>query len=394
MSGPLFGVKVLEFAGIGPGPFCGMMLADMGAEVLRLERFGGRTVRMVPDRYDVPSRGRRSVAIDLKVTGAAELVLELVRRSHVLIEGYRPGVCERLGIGPAPCLAANPRLVYTRITGWGQEGPRAHLGGHDINYIAATGALSAIGERGRKPMPPLNLLGDFGGGGMLAVVGTLAALVEVERHGRGQVVDAAMIDGVSSLLATTYGYAGAGVLSPERESNFTDGGAPFYRTYLCADGGYVAVGAVEGVFFSRLVQTLGVPVRPEDQQDKTRWPEMSLLIGEVFATKTRDEWAEVFSEVDACVSPVLSFTEAAADEQVAARATLINRDGFTQPAPSPRFGATPSGLGRPPRSPGADTSSALMEWGVPADEVERLLKEGVVIAAETRSSDAEGKEGA
>jgi alpha-methylacyl-CoA racemase len=388
-GGPLAGIRALEVAGLGPTPFTGMMLADMGADVLRLERPTGRTIRFVPDRYDVPSRGRRSVAIDLKAAGAAELVLALVRHSDVLIEGYRPGVCERLGIGPAPCLAANPRLVYTRITGWGQDGPRAHLGGHDINYIAATGALSAIGERDRKPMPPLNLLGDFGGGGMLAVVGTLAALVEVERHGRGQVVDAAMIDGVSSLLATTYGYASAGVLSPERESNFTDGGAPFYRTYACAGGGYVAVGAVEAVFFTRLVQTLGVPIRPEDQQDKARWPEMSQLIGEVFATRTRDEWAAVFSEVDACVSPVLSFTEAAADEQVAARATLITRDGVTQPAPSPRFGATPSELGRPPRSPGADSASALIEWGVPPDEVERLLKAGVVIAAaDTDSSGA------
>jgi alpha-methylacyl-CoA racemase len=395
-GGPLAGIRVLEIAGLGPTPFTGMMLADMGADVLRLERPTGRTIRFVPDAYDVPSRGRRSVAIDLKADGAAELVLDLVRRSDVLIEGYRPGVCERLGIGPEPCLAVNPRLVYTRITGWGQDGPRAHLGGHDINYIAVTGALGAIGERGRKPVPPLNLLGDFGGGGMLAVTGTLAALVEVQRHGRGQVVDAAMIDGVSSLLATTYGYASAGVLSAERESNYTDGGAPFYRTYECSDGGYVAVGAVETVFFTRLVQTLGVAVRPEDQRDKAQWAQQSQLIGAAFAARSRDEWAAVFTEVDACVSPVLTFREAAADEQVAARATLITRDGVTQPAPAPRFGGSAASLGRPPRSPGADTTGALMEWGVPAEEVGRLLTAGVVLHPAGRSdsegSDADGKE--
>ena len=385
-SGPLDGIRVIEIAGLGPTPFCCMMLADMGAEVLRLERFGGRTVRMVPDRYDVPSRGRRSVAIDLKAPGAAGLVLDLVRHADVFVEGYRPGVCERLGIGPEPCLAVNPRLVYTRITGWGQDGPRAHLGGHDINYIAVSGALGLIGERGRKPVPPLNLLGDFGGGGMLAVTGTLAALLEASRHGRGQVVDAAMVDGVSSLLATTHGYASAGALEPERESNFTDGGAPYYTTYQCADGGYVAVGAVEPVFFARLTQTLGVPCEPGDQGDRDKWPELTKQIAAVFATRTRDEWAQVFSEVDACVSPVLTMGEAAADGQIAARQTLVTRDGVTQPAPAPRFATTPAEMGPPTRQPGADTVAALADWGVPAAAVARLVEAQVVRAAQAEAA--------
>jgi alpha-methylacyl-CoA racemase len=378
-GGPLDGIRVLELAGLGPTPFACMMLADMGADVLRLERPTGRTIRMVPDSYDVPARGRQSVAINLKAPGAADLVLDLAQRGDVLVEGFRPGVCERLGIGPKPCLAANPRLVYTRITGWGQDGPRAHLGGHDINYIAVTGALSTIGERGRKPVPPLNLLGDFGGGGMLAVVGVLAALIEVQRHGRGQVVDAAMIDGVSSLLATTHGYASAGVLAAERGSNFTDGGAPYYTTYRCADGGYVAVGAVEPAFFARLVATLGVPVDPADQMDRAQWAQMTDLIGDAFAARTRDEWAAVFSEVDACVSPVLTMGEAASEGQVAARQTLVTRDGVTQPAPAPRFAATPTSIGRPPRPAGADTVEGLTRWGVPAQEVARLLAAGVVL---------------
>lgn len=376
---------MLEVAGLGPTPFACMMLADMGAEVLRLERPSGRTVRIVPDRYDVPSRGRRSVAIDLKAPGAADLVLVLARQSDVLVEGFRPGVCERLGIGPEPCLAANPRLVYTRITGWGQEGPRAHLGGHDINYIAVSGALAAIGERGRKPVPPLNLLGDFGGGGMLAVVGTLAALLEAVRHGRGQVVDAAMIDGVSSLLATTHGYASAGVFSDQRESNFTDGGAPYYTTYRCADGRYVAVGAVEPVFFARLVAVLGVSASAADQRDRGKWPQLKKQIGDAFAIRTRDEWAEVFSEVDACVSPVLTIDEAAADRQIASRQTLVTRDGVTQPASAPRFAATPTSIGSPPLEPGSDTVAALTEWGVPASEVTRLLHVQVVHGPLTRT---------
>jgi alpha-methylacyl-CoA racemase len=377
-EGPLKGVRVLELAGLGPVPFTGMVLADLGAHVLRLERPTGRSIRLVDDRFDVVGRGRSSVAIDLKTEGAADLVGSLATRADVFIEGFRPGVCERLGVGPDALLAANPALVYARITGWGQDGPRARLGGHDINYIAVTGALAAIGERGRRPMPPINLVGDFGGGGMFALTGILAALVSAGTTGVGQVVDVAMVDGVSTLLATAHGYRGAGATSDERESNFMDGGSPHYRTYECADGGYVAVGAVEPVFFRALVETLGVDVTVEDQLERSKWPHIAAELASAFKARTRDEWAAVFGEVDACVSPVLTLAEAAGDPQVAARSTLVDRDGVTQPATAPRFSRTPGTEGRPPRRAGADTRDALVEWGVSADEVERLLERGTV----------------
>jgi alpha-methylacyl-CoA racemase len=361
-----------------------MLLADMGADVLRLERPSGRSVRLVPDRFDVTARGRRSVAIDLKAPGSAELVAELAKSAEVLIEGFRPGVCERLGIGPTQLLSANPALVYARITGWGQTGPRAHLGGHDINYIAVAGALAAIGERGRRPMPPLNLVGDFGGGGMFAVTGILAALLSARATGKGQVVDVAMLDGVGTLLATAHGYRSAGATTDERESNFMDGGSPHYRTYTCADGGYVAVGAVEPVFFANLVRALGVDVDPAEQLDRTKWPDIAAKLAAAFATRTRDEWAAVFSEVDACVTPVLGLAEAAADPQVAARQALVDVDGVRQPAPAPRFLATPSAIGGPPRPAGSDTRAALADWGIGAVEIDRLLATGVVTAAGDR----------
>jgi len=381
-DGPLAGVRVLELAGLGPVPFAGMVLADLGAEVLRLERPTGRSVRLVDDRFDVVGRGRSSVALDMKAPGAAELVASLATSADVFLEGFRPGVCERLGIGPDALLAANPALVYARITGWGQEGPRARLGGHDINYIAVTGALAAIGERGRRPMPPLNLLGDFGGGGMFAVTGILAALISAQQSGAGQVVDVAMVDGVSTLLATAYGYRSAGATSDERESNFMDGGSPHYRTYECAGGGYVAVGAVEPVFFRALVETLGVDVAVEDQLDRVQWPRITAQLEAAFLTRTRDEWTTVFARIDACVSPVLTFAEAATDPQVSARATLVQRDGVTQPAPAPRFSVTPGQLGRPPRSAGSDTRTALSHWGVADAIVEALLASGTI--AQTR----------
>ena len=379
--GPLAGVRVVELGGQGPVPFAGMVLSDLGAEVLRLERPTGRTVKLVDPRFDVVARGRRSVAMDLKAAGATALVLNLVRSADVFLEGFRPGVCERLGIGPDACLAANQHLVYARITGWGQDGPRSQLGGHDINYVAVTGALHAIGERNGPPVPPLNLVGDFGGGGMSAIVGVLAALHTVSRGGPGQVVDVSMAEGVATLLATTYGYQSAGALSPERESNFVDGGSPHYRTYRCADGRYVAVGAVEPVFFARLVEALEVDVDPADQHDRSRWPAIRAAFEDAFATRTRDEWAALFSEVDACVSPVLSFAEASTDAQLQARDALLERDGVVQPAPSPRFSATPGLPGQPPRAPGSDTRQALADWGVPANEVEHLLEVGVVSQA-------------
>ena len=335
----------------------------------------------VDDRFDVVARGRSSVAIDLKAEGAAALVRSLVRQADVFLEGFRPGVCERLGIGPDTLLSANGALVYARITGWGQEGPRARLGGHDINYIAVTGALAAIGERGRHPVPPLNLVGDFGGGGMLALSGILAALISARTSGIGQVVDVAMVDGVSSLLATAYGYRSAGATSDERESNFMDGGSPHYRTYECAEGGHVAVGAVEPVFFRALVETLGVDVTPEDQLDRTQWPRIRDELAAAFRTRTREQWAEIFADVDACVSPVLTLAEAAQDPQVRARETLVERDGVVQPSVAPRFSRTPGRMGGPPRPTGADTREALVGWGVAAEEVERLLKTGTLTQA-------------
>jgi len=378
MTGPLQGLRVLEMAGQGPVPFAGMMFADLGAEVVRLERPSGRTVKLAPPGFDVVARGRRTVAIDMKADGAADLVLDLVRSAGVFLEGFRPGVCERLGVGPEPCLAANPRLVYARVTGWGQGGPRAMSGGHDINYIAVTGALAAIGEKGRRPVPPLNLVGDFGGGGMSALVGILAALHGVSRGLPGQVVDVSMAEGVNTLLATAHGYHGAGVLVDERESNFVDGGAPHYRTYECADGQFVAVGAVEPQFFRQLVATLEVDVDPAVQQDRTHWPEITGKLAEAFLRRTREEWAEIFADVDACVSPVLSLGEARTDPQLAARGAIEVRDGVPQPAPSPRFSVTPGRIGDPPRPPGSDTRAALADWGIAGDRVEDLLRGGVV----------------
>ncbi|SOD71761.1 alpha-methylacyl-CoA racemase [Jatrophihabitans sp. GAS493] len=387
MPGPLAGVRVLELAGQGGVPFAGMALADMGAEVLRLERPSGRAVKLVPPQFDVVGRGRRSVAIDLKADGAADLVLQLVTTADVLLEGFRPGVTERLGLGPDECLAANPSLVYARVTGWGQRGPRALLGGHDINYIAVTGALAAIGERDRRPVPPLNLVGDFAGGGLSALVGILAALHSVTTGGAGQVVDVAMLDGVSSLLSTAYGYRSAGATSDDRESNFVDGGSPHYRTYECRDGGYVAVGAVEPVFFARLIETLGVDVDPSDQLDRSRWAAITEALAAAFMTRDRDEWAEIFGDVDACVTPVLSLVEAQQDRQVRARDILIERAGVIQPAPSPRFSATPSAAGLPPRVPGEDTVEALLDWGVPRERIDGLLAGGVLRDASAHRSD-------
>jgi alpha-methylacyl-CoA racemase len=370
-GGPLAGLRVLELAGLGPAPYACMLLADMGAEVLRVDRPGGAS-------YEVIDRGRRSVSIDLKKPGAAELVLRLADRADVLVEGFRPGVAERLGVGPDVCLERNPRLVYARMTGWGQQGPLAPRVGHDINYAALTGALAAIGEPGRKPVPPLNLVADFGGGSMFLVTGVLAALVERATSGRGQVVDAAMVDGVTSLLSMTYGFRAAGSWRDERGSNLLDGGAPFYDTYRCADGGYVAVGALEPQFWAVVVATLGLQDLPE-QYDAARWPELRARLTEAFAARTRDEWAEVFADLDACVSPVLALGEAAGHPHVRARGTVVEVDGVPQPAPAPRFSRTPSAVTTGKRRPGQDTRDALQDWGVPAGEVAQLEGAGVVV---------------
>ena len=374
MAGPLHGVRVLELAGIGPAPFACMLLADLGADVLRLDR--AQAVGLQVSGPDVLARGRRSVALDLKAAGAADLVLQLVEHADVLVEGYRPGVAERLGIGPEPCLARNPRLVYGRMTGWGQDGPWASYVGHDINYAGLAGAIAAVGEPGRKPVPPLNLVADFGGGAMFLVSGVLAALVERGTSGRGQVVDAAMVDGVTSMMAMFYGLRAGGMWRDERGSNLLDGGAPFYDTYACADGEHMAVGALEPQFFAALRETLGLDL-PE-QWDVAAWPRMREQLTEAFLTRSRDEWAAVFEGVPACVTPVLRLAEAADHPHLAARAATVEVDGVAQPAPAPRFSRTPAAEPTPPRPAGADTRAALADWGVEPAALDSLLATGVV----------------
>jgi alpha-methylacyl-CoA racemase len=377
--GPLAGIKVIELAGIGPAPFACMMLSDLGAEVLRLERPGGGASAIL-GRYDVLARGRRSVAIDLKAPGAAALVLELVASADVLIEAFRPGVAERLGVGPDECLAANPRLVYARMTGWGQDGPLAARAGHDIDYAAIAGAIGAIGEPGRKPVPPLNLVADFGGGAMFCVTGVLAALLERATSGLGQVIDVAMVDGVSSLLAMAHGHRSAGMMSDDRGSNLLDGGAPFYDTYRCADGEYVAVGALEPQFFAAVARVLDIPDLPT-QADVASRPRMRELFMAAFASRTRAEWIEAFDGVDACVSPVWRLGETSADPHLRARGTLLDIDDVVQPAVAPRFSRTPGQVGVPPRPAGADTTEALRDWGISAAAIDAHLTAGTVVQA-------------
>ena len=377
MTGPLHGVRVVELAGLGPAPYACMLLADLGADVLRVDRPAGAA--LLPNQ-DVTARGRRSVAVDLKKPGAAEVVLRLVDQADVLVEGLRPGVAERLGVGPEVCLERNPRLVYGRMTGWGQDGPLSARVGHDINYASITGALAAIGEPGRKPVPPLNLVADFGGGSMFLVTGVLAALLERATSGRGQVVDAAMVDGVSSLLAMTYGFRAAGGWTDERGSNLLDGGAPFYDTYACSDGEYVAVGALEPQFWAVVVQTLELEDLPA-QYDRAGWPVLRQRLSAAFATRTRDEWAEVFAGLDACVSPVLSLGEAPQHPHLAARSAVVEVEGVLQPAPAPRFSRTPGSTGAPARGAGADSREGLQAWGFTPAELASLEQDGVVVQA-------------
>lgn len=347
MTGPLAGIRVVELGGIGPGPHAGMVLADLGADVVRVRRPGG--LAMPAEDVDLLHRGKR--VVDLDVKRRPDLLLDLVGRADVLLDGFRPGTCERLGIGPDECAAINPRLIFARITGWGQDGPVAATAGHDINYLSRTGALSAIGYRDRPPVAPLNLVADFGGGSMLALLGIVAALYEREHSGRGQVVDAAMVDGVSLLVQVMWTMKATGSLRDERESFLLDGGAPFYRTYATADGGHVAVGAIEPQFFAQLLTGLGLSAEQVgDQYDRAGYPRMRALFTERFAGRTRDEWTAVFAGTDACVTPVLTWREAAADEHLRARATIVDLDGVDQAAPAPRFSRTPAGVpGRPPQ---------------------------------------------
>lgn len=369
MPGPLTGLRVLEIAGIGPGPFCCMMLADLGAEVLRIDRPGG------PPGHpsDVVGRGRRSVALDLKQTPAIDAALRLVERADVLVEGFRPGVMERLGLGPGACHARNPRLVYGRMTGWGQDGPLATVAGHDITYIALTGALWSMGRAGQRPVPPLNLVGDFGGGGMLLAYGIMAALFEANRSGRGQVVDAAMTDGSATLMGAFFGQFAQGRWANARESNTLDGACPYYDTYECADGKYVAVGALEPQFFALLLKGLGLdPERFADRTDNARWPAIKAEFTAIFLTQPRDHWAALFDGTDACVAPVLDLEEAPRHPHNVARGTFFARGKGMQPAPSPRFSRTPPAQPGPPLRRSADADAALADWGFSPAEIATL----------------------
>ncbi|MFI6876923.1 CaiB/BaiF CoA transferase family protein [Streptomyces sp. NPDC050400] len=363
-GGPLAGVRVVELAGIGPGPFAAMLLADLGADVVRVDRPGGAGLAIDP-AYDITNRNKRSVIVDLKAADGAERVLRLVERADVLIEGYRPGVAERLGVGPETCHARNPKLVYGRMTGWGQQGPLAQRAGHDIGYIALTGTLGMIGRPDEPPTVPANLVGDYAGGSLYLVVGILAALHHARDTGAGQVVDAAIVDGASHLAAMIHGMLAAGGWQDRRGANLLDGGCPFYGTYETADGQYMAVGALEQQFYDEFIGLMGLADSAPARKDLARWGELRDAVAARFKDRTRDEWTAVFEGSDACVAPVLSLREAPAHPHLAARGTFVDHGGITQPAPAPRFSGTPTAVRSGPAQPGADTADVARDWAVP-----------------------------
>ncbi len=387
-SGPLSGIKIIELAGIGPAPFTCMMLADAGAQVLRLERAPAGAVEAGEEfaksgagsYWDLLNRSRSSVGIDLKNPDALELVFGLVEQADGLIEGFRPGVAERLGVGPEDCFARNKRLVYGRMTGWGQDGPMASMAGHDIDYIAIGGALWSLGRADSAPVPPLNLVGDFGGGGMLLAFGMVAALLEAARSGEGQVVDAAMVDGAASLMTMIHAFHRHGLWNDERGANMLDTGAPFYEVYETSDGKWMAVGGIEAQFYAELIRGLGLQGDSSfpSQMSRDQWSAMKARFAEIFKSKTRDEWSAIFDGTDACVVPVLSPWEAHLHPHNVARSTFVEVKGTVQPAPAPRFSRTPSAISKPPSPPGADTISALVEWGVAEDAVTKLRESGAL----------------
>ncbi len=379
--GPLNGLRVIEFEAIGPGPFCGMMLADMGADVLVVDRKADAGLGLPRERWnDVMMRGRRSLMLDLKSPGGIEAALRLIEKADALIEGFRPGVMERLGLGPDVALARNPRLVYGRMTGWGQHGPLARAVGHDINYIAVSGVLNAVGSSSdTKPVPPLNLIGDFGGGGMMLAFGIACGIIEARTSGRGQVVDAAMVDGASTLAAMFHGMIASKRWSEERAANFLDSGAPWYDTYATRDGRYIAVGAIEPPFYKALLKGLGLaddPTLPA-QLDRARWPELRQRFAATIAGKTSDEWMAIFDGTDACVAPVLSFSEARSHPHAVAREAFVELSGVTQPAPAPRFDRTPGAATRPPPERGQGGRDALRDWGFDDSAIAELQSLGV-----------------
>ena len=379
-SGPLVGYKVIEMAGIGPNPMCAMMLADMGAEVIRVDRVveSGLGIPMEP-KFSLLDRSRCSIAVDLKQPEGVALVLALVEQADALIEGFRPGVMERLGVGPVECLARNPKLVFGRVTGWGQEGPLAKAAGHDINYISLVGASYAIGRPGAPPPPPLNLVGDFGGGAVYLALGVLAALLEAKTSGQGQVVDAAMVDGAASLMTATYGMHAAGVMSDNRGANILDGGAHFYDTYETSDGEFISIASIEAKFYDELMERTGFS-DPEQaaHRDQTQWADHSKKMAAMFKSKTRAEWCEILEGTDVCFAPVLSITEAPKHPHNVAREAFVECDGVIHPAPAPRFSRTPSKIQKPASAPGADTDAVLERWGFSADSIQAWKADGVV----------------
>ncbi len=385
--GPLKGLRIIEIAGIGPAPFAAMMLSDMGADVIRVDRsanaFGGDPES--PPK-EVFNRGRRSIAVDLKSPAGVETLLELVDAADALIEGFRPGVAERLGFGPDVCAARNERLVFGRMTGWGQDGPYAPTAGHDINYIALGGVLAHLGRAGDKPTPPINLVGDFGGGGMLLAFGVVCALLEAQRSGMGQVVDAAMVDGSAALMTMMWGFKAMGIWSDERGTNMLDTAAHFYDTYECSDAQFISIGSIEPQFYLELLEHTGLAQVYEErgeelphQMDQARWPEMKDRLAEIFATKTRDEWSAIMEGTDICFAPVLSMDEAARHPHNVERGTFVEVAGVTQPAPAPRFARTPPKIQRPPAFPGQHSDEVLSDWlGLDADRIASLREQGAI----------------
>lgn len=374
--GPLNGFTVIELAGIGPAPMAGMILADMGAEVIRIERANAPDPRQMKD---VSFRGKKSVVLNLKDSAGVEALLRMVENADVLIDPYRPGVCEKLGIGPEQCMARNPRLIFSRMTGWGQDGPLAHAAGHDINYISLTGALYATGRAGEKPVPPLNLVGDMGGGGMLLVNGILAALLETASSGKGQVIDAAMVDGAAQLMWMFHGFEALGVWdASQRGANILDGAAHFYDTYECADGQYISIGSIEPQFYAQLRELAELPEEFAEQHDQSQWPALTTKLAEIFKQKTRAQWCELMEGSDVCFAPVLSMLEAPSHPANVARKTYFELDGVTQPAPAPRFSRTPSEVRHGARGIGEDTDAVLSAMGFAEQEIEQLRAAGSI----------------
>lgn len=375
--GPLQGVKIVEIAGIGPGPYCAMMLADMGADVIRVDR---KAAAGSGSKHEILNRNRRSIAVDLKNPEGVETVLKLIEEADGLIEGFRPGVMERLGLGPDVCLERNPKLVFGRMTGWGQFGPLAHAAGHDQNYIAITGTLAAIGRKGERPVVPLNLVGDFGGGGMMLAFGLACGIIEARTSGKGQVIDAAMTDGAAVLSSMMWGFRSAGIWTNEAEDNMLDGAAHFYDTYECSDGKYVSIGSIEPQFYALLREKTGLTDDADfdAQMDKSKWPELKAKLAAVLRTKTRDEWTEIMEGTDVCFAPILTWDEAPDHPHNKERGTFVEIDGVMQPAPAPRFSRTAPEISRTPTVAGADNDDVLSDWGFSADQIEALKGSGAI----------------